>query len=174
MKTLTTALLAMACGASWAMAQTSPAAKNGEEQGMEITASKEVSFDSAGKVAVFLGDVEVKDPQFDLKANRLTIYLAKEGGGLDRAEADGSVVIVSKRAGDAGSSGAASRGKAHKAVYDAKTGDITLIGWPQVQQGINLHVASEETTRMVLNRDGRMKTYGRSRTIIRDSEEERR
>jgi hypothetical protein len=48
---------------------------------------------------------------------------------------------------------------------------ITLIGWPEVQQGINRHLASQESTRMILNRDGRATTEGPSRTVITDTEE---
>ena len=64
-----------------------------------------------------------------------------------------------------------STGRAQKALYDAKDESVTLIGWPQITQGVNTHISTEEGTRMILYRDGRLKTYGGSRTIIQDKSE---
>ena len=64
-----------------------------------------------------------------------------------------------------------STGRAQKALYDAKDQSVTLIGWPQITQGVNTHISTEEGTRMILYRDGRLKTYGGSRTIIQDKSE---
>jgi lipopolysaccharide export system protein LptA len=61
-----------------------------------------------------------------------------------------------------------STGRAQKALYDAKDQSVTLIGWPQITQGVNTHISTEEGTRMILYRDGRLKTFGGSRTIIQD------
>jgi lipopolysaccharide export system protein LptA len=61
-----------------------------------------------------------------------------------------------------------STGRAQKALYDAKDQSMTLIGWPQITQGVNTHISTEEGTRMILYRDGRLKTIGGSRTIIQD------
>ncbi|HEX6567401.1 MAG TPA: LptA/OstA family protein [Chthoniobacterales bacterium] len=59
-------------------------------------------------------------------------------------------------------------GRAQKALYNAKQDAVTLMGWPQVTQGVNTHIATEEGTRMVLYRDGRLQTFGPSRTVIED------
>jgi lipopolysaccharide export system protein LptA len=59
-------------------------------------------------------------------------------------------------------------GRAQKAIYNAKEDAVTLIGWPQVTQGINTHISTEEGTRMILYRDGRLQTFGPSRTVIQD------
>ena len=59
-------------------------------------------------------------------------------------------------------------GRAQKAIYNAKQDAVTLIGWPQLTQGVNTHIATEETTRMILYRDGRLQTFGPSRTVIED------
>jgi lipopolysaccharide export system protein LptA len=61
-----------------------------------------------------------------------------------------------------------STGRAQKAIYNAKEDAVTLIGWPQVTQGVNTHIAMEEGTRMILYRDGRLQTFGASRTVIQD------
>jgi lipopolysaccharide export system protein LptA len=59
-------------------------------------------------------------------------------------------------------------GKGDKAVYVSKDGSVTLTGWPQVTQGGNTHVAIAPGVTMVLYRDGRMQTYGSTRTLIED------
>jgi lipopolysaccharide export system protein LptA len=59
-------------------------------------------------------------------------------------------------------------GRAQKALYNAKQDAVTLLGWPQVTQGVNTHIATEESTKMILYRDGRLQTFGPSRTVIED------
>ena len=54
------------------------------------------------------------------------------------------------------------------ALYEAKDGSITLTGWPQVTQGGNTHIATAPGVKMVLYKDGRMQTYGSTRTLIED------
>jgi lipopolysaccharide export system protein LptA len=57
-------------------------------------------------------------------------------------------------------------GKGAKADYNAITGEMTLTGWPQIQQGLNNQVATEEGTVMIMNKDGHLRTVGRSKTVI--------
>jgi lipopolysaccharide transport protein LptA len=132
----------------------------------EISAQKEATFNDKDNRATFVGDVRVKDPAFLLSADRLTVFLAKDRSGIERAVADGNVVIVQQA--DGQEQGAI--GRARRAEYIPSTGIVTLIGWPEVQQGINRHIAATESTRMILNRDGRATTEGASRTVITDTE----
>src|SRR4051794_31452427 len=44
----------------------------------EITCVKETTFDEKTRVAVFLGEVKVNDPQFKLSCDKLTAYLKKD------------------------------------------------------------------------------------------------
>jgi len=134
----------------------------------EITAQKEATFNEKENKALFVGDVRVKDPSFLLSCDTLTVYLNKGRSGIDRAVADGNVVIVQQTA-NPSEKGAVGRSK--QAEYVPSSGAITLIGWPEIQQGINRHLASQESTRMILNRDGRATTEGPSRTVITDTEE---
>jgi lipopolysaccharide export system protein LptA len=122
----------------------------------------------------------------------------EDGGGLREAEADGHVVIVhvnqpkaadqsgqpqtgatpvataSVRPGTPGAPPAQSQqpttstGRGDKAVYQAKDGSVTLTGWPQVNQAGNTHIATAPGVTMVLFRDGRLQTYGNTRTLIED------
>jgi lipopolysaccharide export system protein LptA len=59
-------------------------------------------------------------------------------------------------------------GKAENALYLAKDGTITLTGWPQVTQGLNTHIATAPGVKMVIYKDGKMQTYGSTRTLIVD------
>lgn len=133
----------------------------------EITAQKEATFDESQNRAVFTGDVKVKDPAFLLSSDRLTVFLNKERSGIERAVAEGNVVIV-QQTGNPSEKGAI--GRAREAVYVPATGLVTLSGWPEVQQGINRHVATTPTTRMMMHRDGRATTEGASKTVITDTE----
>lgn len=171
---------------------------NGRPQGpTEITATQEAQFDVKTRSGIFIGNVKVVDPQFTLTSNRLTVHLNKDedGGGLNEAEAQGNVVIVhvnqpktpaqpGQTAAPAARSAAVgatpapatkpaqqpttSVGKAENAVYLAKDGTITLTGWPQVTQGLNTHIATAPGVKMVIYKDGKMQTYGSTRTLIVD------
>jgi lipopolysaccharide export system protein LptA len=156
----------------------------------DIRCSQEAQFDSKTRSGVFIGNVKVVDPQFTLTTDRLSVRLNKEqdGGGLEEALAEGNVIIVhvnqpksgvDQTQGSAAASPVAQRGaqaqqpvtstgKAEKAVYEAKDGSITLTGWPQVTQGVNTQVATAPGVKMILYKDGRMQTYGSTRTLIQD------
>lgn len=168
----------------------------------EITSREQAQFDSRGRVAVFLGDVKVVDPQFTMTSDKLTAYLNKEeeGGGLKQADGEGNVTIVHlnqpKPAASPGGAPASeatatatatptpaagapptaqqpvkSTAKAERAVYVTKDGTITLTGWPQVTQGVNTHISTESGVKMIIYNDGRLQTYGSTRTVIQDRSE---
>lgn len=132
----------------------------------EITAQNEATFNEKENRATFVGEVRVKDVAFLLSADRLSVFLNKSRSGIERAVAEGNVVIVQQTEG--GEKGAV--GRARRAEYIPSAGVVTLIGWPEIQQGINRHIAANENTRMILNRDGRATTEGASRTVITDTE----
>lgn len=133
----------------------------------EITAQREATFDEQRNVAVFLGDVRVTDPSFLLSADKLTVELTKDRSGIARAVAEGNVVIVQQTSDD--QKERAATGRAQRAEYIPGEGRATLSGNPQIQQGINRHIATSPGTRMILHRDGRATTQGPSRTVITDS-----
>jgi len=175
-----------------------PTAVPAKKEPIEITAQTETTFDETARVAVFLGSVTVKDPQFNLTCDKLTAYLKKVGeikasaspsstlgstpagptktgdktqdaaGGLDRAVAEGQVVITQDKVDESTHEVTHYVGKGAKAIYDSGTGDMTLSGWPQIQQGINNQVATAEDTIMIMNRAGRLRTVGPSKSVIVD------
>ncbi len=133
----------------------------------EITATQEATFDNAANIAEFIGRVVVRDPQFTLTCDRLKVTLSKDRKGLETAVATGNVVIIQEQV-----SGNQQKaiGRAGEATYVPATGDVTLRIWPSVQQGINTQVATEESTVMILNRNGKSTTRGSSKTVISDTE----
>jgi len=136
----------------------------------EITATKEATYDNQTSIAEFVGRVIVKDPQFTLTCDRLVVSLRKDRKGLEKAEAQGNVVIVQENSDSTGKTTKAI-GRAGSATYIPATGEITLRVWPSVQQGINNQVATEQGTIMVLNRGGKSRTIGSSKTVISDTTE---
>lgn len=185
--------VAMVCGAAFtAVAQqhaaspspTTPAAKSGKSEAAglgfsqknrpkdartEITCKKEATFDNESGVATFIESVYVKDPQFNLYCDKLTVFMNKERKGIDHAEAEGHVVIVQDNTDDKTKQPVKSIGRSGKAVFEPATGDATLTISPQLQQGVNNHISTDPNTIMILNRDGHLKTIGGSRTVIQDT-----
>lgn len=134
----------------------------------EITARKEATFDNSSGIATFEGKVLVRDPQMTLSCDKLTVYLDEERKGMARAEADGNVIIIHEGEQEGGNP-VKSIARSQKAIYTPKTGDVLLLVWPQIQQGINNHISTEEGTQMRLNREGRLNTDGGSKTVIVES-----
>ena len=175
-----------------------PAVK--KEKGPTQIDALEATFDQKANEAVFIGDVVVTDPEFNVKCDKLTAHLKsaerarepaegpwpkspkgatpapaagkKKGeSGLQRAVAEaseGNRVTITQDKPDAEGKTQHSVGQADKATYDAVTGDIVLTGKPEIQQGINLVIATAQSTKMTLNRDGHMHAEGPHKTIIAD------
>ncbi|MEO8350091.1 MAG: hypothetical protein ABI680_00080 [Chthoniobacteraceae bacterium] len=158
----------------------------------EITCTGEVTFDQAKNVAVFIQDVIVKHPEFNVLCDRLTAFMKKEpkkpaadpppaanakegaksGGGIDHAIAEanpGKVVIVTQKKVDESGKVTTNIGRGTKVTFNENTGDIVLTGTPSIAEGVNLHVAEAEGTVMTLNRNGNSHTVGPSRTLLRDT-----
>ena len=157
-----------------------------------ITAQKRLLLDSQGKEASFWGDVKVVDSRFSLACEKLTVFFrdntglgkalegkdAKEGkagkeagpgeGALEKAVAEGDVIIFQEKTNDKGEI-ERSVGRAQKAVYDTKTGNIALSGWPQVEQKQNTIIAMEEGTVILLNQKGTLEVLGHSKSVLRNT-----
>ena len=132
-----------------------------------IDSNDGATFDTASSTAEFTGHVVVRDPQFDLSCDKLHVILGANRKGLSKVIATGSVVITQEKPNDRGDL-VKSVGKCGKATYDVSTGDVTMEDWPQIQQGINNQVATQQSTIMILNAKGRSRTLGGSRTMIVD------
>ena len=89
----------------------------------------------------------------------------KEAGNssLKRAIAKGRKVLINKMS----DKGEPQTGIGREADYDGKTGDIILRGWPQIQEGRNLTVATEPSTYFLIKANGQFQTFGgRSQTRL--------
>ena len=128
----------------------------------------EALFDSNNYVGTFIGRVIVKDPRFNIQADKLTVFLGKgEDKGLDKAVAEGNVGVVREQPGENGGAPVRSVGRADRAVYTVSDGNVELSGSPRVQSGMNTHVATSPATVMLINQSGQLTTRGPSRTEIR-------
>ena len=136
----------------------------------EITCKAEATFDNVSGIAIFTEKVFVKDPQFNLFCDKLTVYLNKQRKGIDYVVAEGHAIIVQDNTNDKGEA-QKSIGRAGKVVFVPAKNEATLTMWPQLQQGINNHISTEESTTMILNRGGQLKTIGGSRTVIVDADQ---
>ena len=172
-----------------------PPAPSGNAAVTTITAQKRLLLDSQGKEATFWGDVKVVDSRFSLACEKLTVFFrdtsglskpvedreVREGkagkeaghgeGGLEKAVAEGDVIIFQEKTNERGEV-ERSVGRAQKAVYDTKTGNIALSGWPQVEQKQNTIVAMEEGTVILLNQKGTMEVLGHSKSVLRNTSSE--
>src|SRR6184192_965530 len=143
------------------------ALQSNEPTTTEIYAA-EAFFDSNKSMGIFSGRVKVTDPRFNLQSDKLTVFISKgENQGLERAIAEGNVGLVRDRPDPNGGLPTRAIGRADKAIYTAATGDVELTGTPRVQEGPNMHVATNPDTVMIINQNSQLTTHGRSRTEIR-------
>ncbi len=125
------------------------------------------SFDDASNSLEFKGNVVVRDPQFTLFCDKLHVVMNPNRQGLQKIIATGSVVIQQDNTNDQGET-IKTIVHAGEALYEPATGDMTLTYWPQVQQGVNCQVATEQGTIMILNNKGTSRTLGQSRIMVVD------
>lgn len=85
-----------------------------------------------------------------------------QGGNIDKADARGPMVLIEKMSAE----GELQVGHCKHLIYDGKTGNSTLLDWPQVQAGNKLHKATEPGCVMVIDQKGLLTTTGGHQTII--------
>ena len=134
-----------------------------------IDAEEGAMFDDASNTMEFTGKVVVHDPQFTLFCDKLHIVMNKNRQGLKLVTATGNVVVEQENINEQGAP-VKSTGKGGEAIYEPETGDVTLKIWPQMQQGLNYQVATEEGTVMILNNKGTSRTIGQSRAMLIDQD----
>lgn len=130
-----------------------------------IDAENGAWFDDASNTIEFTGKVVVHDPQFTLFCDKLNVVMNENRQGLKLARATGNIFIEQENNNEKGEL-IKSTGKGGEAVYEPASGDITLKFWPEIQQGANYQVATEEGTIMILNNKGTSRTIGQSRSMI--------
>lgn len=154
----------------------------------EITA-REATFDNRTHEAAFTGDVVVKDPEFGVSCEKMTVYLKKlpekssaeqrpkdaleSGSGLEKVIAEIDVVISQTKK-DANGKLQRYIGRARKAVYDNTTGNVILSGWPQIEENVGGIVSKkitslEERCVITVNRAGKIDVNGLHKTSLQDN-----
>lgn len=162
-----------------------------------ITAQKSAFFDANRGYGTYVGDVKARHPQMYIECEELEIHMAKREGGLleskpkaltntkdtdilaaptkkkgadappiERADARGPMVTVEKIS----ETGELQIGHCKHLIYDGKTGNTTLLEWPQVHAGNKLHKATEPGCVMIIDQKGMLTTKGAHETIILQGE----
>ena len=157
----------------------------------EITA-REAMFDNTRHLATFATEVLVRDPEFGLSCERLTVTLKKppvegaekpvlkpkapgeQGSGIEKATAEGNVIITQDKPDPATGKLQRYTGKAKRAVFDNTTGTLTLYGWPQISQTIGGALSKqilsrEESCVITLNRAGKIDVKGYHTSTLQDA-----
>lgn len=161
-------------------------AKNGRT---EITATKSAYFDANTGVGIYRGNVSARHPNAYIQCEELEIHMEKEKVGAEgKKKASNDLDILASRsekkaagasvAQDTGIEIAYARGPMvtiekfdehgelqighcnEVAIYDGKTGSITLRGWPSVQRGNKLLEATDPRCIIVIDQVGRLKADG--------------
>jgi lipopolysaccharide export system protein LptA len=146
-------------------------------------------FDLNTAVFIYSGHVRARHPDFYIECEELEVHMVKEenaeakkgqapapknpllakGGKkedkdppIKKAIARGPMVIIEKRSLE----GDIQQGRCKRLDYDGVTKDIVLSDYPQVQKGNVLHQATTADTVMIFDKEGRLRTNGRPRTVI--------
>ncbi len=152
-------------------------------------------FDLNNAIFIYSGHVKARHPDFYIECEELEVHMIKEDDSASRttnkpkaaprkdpisasgtgkgnkedkappirkAIARGPMVIIEKRSLE----GDVQQGRCRRLEYDGTTRNITLSDYPQVQKGNVLHIATTADTTMVFDKEGRLSTNGRPRTVI--------
>jgi LPS export ABC transporter protein LptC len=84
------------------------------------TTADELLYEDGKHKATYTGSVHMSGPSGDVTSDRLELFLAEQGGELERAEADGNVVSRQE----------ARRAYGRHLTYNAKTDEYTMTGTP--------------------------------------------
>lgn len=166
---------------------------------IDITAQKSAFFDANSNYGIYTGDVKARSSQMYIECEELELFMAKQGGSvlgspkpkktgpaakdadilaapkkaantdppIDKAEARGPMVTIEKMSED----GELQIGHCKHLIYDGKTKLTTLLEWPQVQAGNQLHKATEAGCIMIIDKTGKLTTTGGHETLILQGDE---
>ncbi|MDZ4288758.1 MAG: LptA/OstA family protein [Prosthecobacter sp.] len=150
--------------------------------------SDDSTFDLKNAIFIYTGHVRARHPQFYIECEELEVHMNKDDelpekktvpkndplhvpgtekkspdNRVKMAIATGPMVTIEKRS----ESGEIQQGKCKRAVYNGSTGEIVMSDYPQVQSGNMLHIATDPSTEMIFDPNGKFHSNrGRQRTII--------
>jgi lipopolysaccharide transport protein LptA len=85
-----------------------------------LTTADEMLYEDAKHRATYTGSAHMSGPDGDVTADKIDLFLAEEGGALERAEADGNVISRQEQR----------RAYGTHLTYLAKEGEYTMVGAP--------------------------------------------
>lgn len=141
--------------------------------------SDDSTFDLKSAIFIYTGHVRARHPQFYIECEELEVHMVKEDDPPEKksapkakdapdsrikmAIASGPMVTIEKLT----ENGDVQQGKCKRAVYRGATGEIVMSDYPQVQRGNVLHIATDPSTEMTFESNGRLHTAGgRQRTVV--------
>ena len=118
------------------------------EEQLTVITSERLTFDYAKHFALFEENVVVTDPELKILADKMTVLFNDQNVAKSvRAEGNVYLVQLDKKA------------KSDIALYDVATGEIQLIGNPQVTRGADVLTGTKIT---FWRNDNKMKVDGRA------------
>lgn len=129
---------------------------------IDVQSDRQADYDQANNKVIFTGKVELNSAAIRLRAERVEVFMKKGGGGMERVEASGNVLMRTQDT----ASGPGQMASAGRALYNLKTGEITLSDWPKIQETGKSHISTAASTKMYMFTDGRLRTDGPNRTLI--------
>jgi lipopolysaccharide transport protein LptA len=133
---------------------------------IDVQSDRQADYDQANNKVIFTGKVELNSAAIRLRADRVEVFMKKGGGGMDRVEASGHVLMRTQDT----ENGPGQMASAGRASYNLKTGEITLSDWPKIQEAGKSHISTDPSTKMYMFTDGRLRTDGPNRTLIGGTE----
>jgi lipopolysaccharide export system protein LptA len=144
----------------------------GKREHMEIRAREALMDDTKGEMT-FLGDVELESPDYEMKCDKLVIYLEKtvsvaggsEVGAMKRAVASGGMVEIKRTVIEKG------KKKTQIALgrlvdYDAIVGDVVLSGGPPyIQDGDRFVKTNSEDSKIIMRKSGLYEITGSTNRV---------
>jgi lipopolysaccharide transport protein LptA len=128
-----------------------------------ISAEHQTDLDIKSSSMTFAGSVIVESSRMHLTCDKFVVHMRQDRKGMSYGEALGNVVINMLENGKPTGNVAFAK----KAIYRPDAGDVTLSGYPRIQQAKTEIVAATADTIIILNTNGGIKTEGRVRTILR-------
>ncbi|MDB6071075.1 MAG: hypothetical protein JWL81_2246 [Verrucomicrobiales bacterium] len=129
---------------------------------IDVQSDRQADYDQANNKVIFTGKVELNSAAIRLRAERVEVFMKKGGGGMERVEASGHVLMRTQDT----ENGPGQMASAGHASYNLKTGEITLSDWPKIQETGKSHISTDPSTKMYMFTDGRLRTDGPNRTLI--------
>jgi lipopolysaccharide export system protein LptA len=144
----------------------------GKREHMEIRARESLMDNTKGELT-FVGDVELDSPDYEMKCDKLVIYLEQgavpdgsaKAGGMKRAVASGGMVEIKRTVIEDG------KKKTQIALgrlvdYDAVAGDVVLSGGPPyIQDGDRFVKTNSEDSKIIMRKNGLYEITGSTNRV---------